>query len=85
VSEPTLCFFAAPAGGAGVVVEVSPPGADGRIRLREWNSAAGESSATVAHTSAAELERRMREWQRAGWTLGESPDRVMGWLKAHGL
>ena len=79
----TFCFFAAPPQGGGVVMEVSPPDAHGRIPFREWDTHAGESTATRGHLTAAELERRMRDWTRAGWTLGDSPERVLGWLKAH--
>jgi hypothetical protein len=82
-TQPTLCFFAAPPGGGGVVVEVHPPAADGAVAFREWDSAAGDSAARTGTTTVPELERRMRDWVRAGWTLGDSVDRVTGWLNAH--
>jgi hypothetical protein len=81
--SPTLCFFAAPPGGGGVVVEVSPPDGEGRIAYREWDSGAEGETTRHGHTTAADLERRIRGWSRAGWTLGETPERVLGWLKAH--
>lgn len=83
MSTPTFCFFAAPPGGGGVVMEVSPPDAQGRIAYREWDTHAGESSARSGQTTAAEVERRMRDWARAGWTLGDPPERVLGWLRSH--
>jgi hypothetical protein len=82
-AAPTLCFFAAPPGGGGVVVEVSPPDAEGRVAFREWDSSAADSSARTGATTIPELERRMRGWLRAGWKLGESVDRVTGWLQGH--
>ena len=82
-TQPTLCFFAAPAGGGGVVVEVHPPAADGSVAFREWDSGASDSSARTGATTVPELERRMRDWVRAGWTLGEPVERVTGWLSAH--
>jgi hypothetical protein len=82
-AHPTLCFFAAPPGGGGVVVEVSPPDADGRVAFREWESGGDGAQARTGTTTVPELERRMRDWMRAGWTLGDSVERVTGWLQAH--
>ncbi|MDB4950353.1 MAG: hypothetical protein JWM27_3002 [Gemmatimonadetes bacterium] len=80
---PTLCFFAAPPGGGRVVLEVSPPDSAGRVAFREWDASADASSARTGSTTPAELDRRLREWKRAGWTLGESAEHVLGWLRAH--
>jgi hypothetical protein len=82
-AQPTLCFFAAPPGGGGVVVEVSPPAADGSVAFREWDSGADASGARTGVTTVPELERRMRDWMRAGWTVGDSVERVTGWLHSH--
>jgi hypothetical protein len=80
---PTLAFHAArPGGGEGYVLLLHRPDAAGVVRWREWSAEDYLAPAREGSSPVAEVERRVREWARAGWTLSESETRITGWLRA---
>jgi hypothetical protein len=80
----TLGFHATdPSTGDTVVIELSPPDADGTIAFREWPAGQATAAGIEGTATAEEIEERMQRWARAGWKLGEPVPIVMEWLRRH--
>ena len=73
-----------PAGREGYVLLIFAPGADGRVRVREWSSVDYTAPGREGWMTPDELTGRVHEWTRAGWTLTESPIRIAAWLAGRG-